>query len=187
LEIIKGDDGMKMRWLKQIPSMVLVVMLTLVVVQGLMFGPVAQSEGGGKLEGTWLMESTLVNCATGDPLPIPGNPFPSLHTYMRGGTALDSGASPPRSPGGTRTAAHGIWERTGAQTFRERFHSFSFDAEGQHVLTVEVTIERTLIQGEHAEEDEIIGVGSAKFFTLTGDPAGEGCARDTGQRVTFQE
>jgi hypothetical protein len=91
---------MKMRWLTQIPSMVLVVMLTLVVVQGLMFGPVAQSEGGGKLEGTWLMESTLVNCATGDPLPIPGNPFPSLHTYMRGGTALDSGASPPPLSGG---------------------------------------------------------------------------------------
>ena len=28
------------------------------------------------------MEATLVDCATGAPLPISGNPFPALHTYM---------------------------------------------------------------------------------------------------------
>ena len=78
-------------------------------------------------------------------------------------------SSPPSAPGGTRTSAHGIWERTGAQTFRERFHSFSFDAEGVHVSTAEVTFERTLIQGKHAELDEIIGMGTGKFFSPTGE------------------
>jgi hypothetical protein len=185
---MKGDHEMKWKWLTQIPGMTFAVMLALVVAQGLVFGLVAQAKGSSKLEGTWLMESTIVNCDTGDSLPIPGNPFPSLHTYMRDGTVLDSGASPPRSPGGTRTAAHGIWEHTGDHTFRERFYSFSFGAEGQHILTVEVTFERTLIQGEHSEDDEIIGVGSAKFFVPTSDdPPGLGCVRDTGQRVTFQE
>jgi hypothetical protein len=184
---MQGDHGMKRRRLTQIPGMALAVMLTLVVAQGLVFSSVAQAAGGGKLEGTWLMESTLLNCATGESLNIPGNPFPSLHTYMRGGTAVDSGASPPRALGGTRSAAHGIWKRTGAQTFREHFHSFSFDAEGQHVLTVEVTFERRLIQGKHAEEDEIIGVGTAKFFTPSGEPAGEGCVSDTGRRVAFED
>lgn len=85
---------MKMRLLTQIPGMTLAVMLMMAVAQGLVFGPMAQAEGGGELEGTWLMEATLVNCATGDPLPIPGNPFQALHTYMRGGTMLDTGASP---------------------------------------------------------------------------------------------
>ncbi len=86
---------MKMKLLPQIPGMTLAVMLTLTVGQALVVGPEAHAAGGGKLEGTWLMEATLVDCATGAPLPIPGNPFPALHTYMRGGTMLDSGASPP--------------------------------------------------------------------------------------------
>ena len=82
---------------------------------------------------------------------MPGNPFPALHTYMRGGTMLDSGASPPPPPPSTavtRSTAHGIWEHTGGQTFRERFRFFSFDAAGVHVSTTEVTVERSLIQGK---------------------------------------
>ena len=68
------------------------LVLALTAGQALVVGPEARAAGGGTLEGNWLMESTLVNCATGDPLPIPGNPFPAVHTYLRGGTALDIGA-----------------------------------------------------------------------------------------------
>ena len=178
---------MKLRLLTQIPGMTLAVMLMLVVAQELGGGPEARAAAGGKLEGTWLLESTLVDCATGHPLPIPGNPFPSLHTYLRGGTMLDSGASPPRVPGGTRTSAHGIWKRTGAHTFRVHAHSFGFDAEGVHVLTVEVTFERSLIQGKHAETDEIIGVGTAKIFAPTGEQVGTGCVNDRGRHDAFDE
>jgi len=178
---------MKTRLLTQLSGMTLAVLLALTVGQALVVGAEARAAGGGTLEGNWLMESTLVNCATGDPLPIPGNPFPSLHTYMRGGTVLDSGASPPSAPGGTRSSAHGIWERTGAQTFRERFHSFSFDAAGVHVSTAEVTFERSLIQGKHGEPDKSIGTGTAKFFTPTGDLVGEACIKDRGRRDAFEE
>jgi hypothetical protein len=173
-----------------IPGMTLAVLLALTVGQTLVVGPEARAAGGGKLEGTWLMEATLVNCATGDPLPIPGNPFPALHTYMRGGTMLDTGASPPPPPPSTavtRSTAHGIWERTGGQTFRERFRIFSFDAAGVHVSTTEVTVERSLIQGNNAEADEIIGAGTAKFFTPAGVLVGEGCNEDRGRRVAFEE
>ena len=155
---------MKMKLLPQIPGMTLAVMLALTVGQALVVGPEAYAAGGGKLEGTWLMEATLVDCATGAPLPIPGNPFPALHTYMRGGTMLDSGASPPRPPAVTRSTAHGIWERMGGQTFRERFRVFFFDAPGVHVSTSEVTVERSLIQGKNAETDEIIGAGTSKIY-----------------------
>jgi hypothetical protein len=37
-ELMKGDHGMKMRLLTQIPGMTLAVLLTLVVAQGLVFG-----------------------------------------------------------------------------------------------------------------------------------------------------
>ena len=178
---------MKMRLLTQIPGMTLAVMLALTVGQALVVGPEARAAGGGKLEGTWLMEATRVDCATGAPLPIPGNPFPALHTYMRGGTMLDSGAGFPRPPAVTRSTAHGIWEHTGGQTFRERFRLFGFDAAGVHVSTTEVTVERSLIQGNDAEADEIIGAGTAKVFTPAGVLVGEGCNEDRGRRVAFED
>jgi hypothetical protein len=107
-----------------IPGMTLAVLLAVTVGQTLVVGPEARAADGGTLEGTWLMEATLVDCATGAPLPIPGNPFPALHTYMRGGTMLDTGASPPRAPAVTRSTAHGIWEHTGGQTFRRPTQSY---------------------------------------------------------------
>ena len=85
---------MKTRLLTQIAGMTLVVMLTLVVAQGLVIGPKAGAEGESGLQGAWLLEAALVDCDTGDPLPIPGNPFPALHTYRRDGTMLDAGAPP---------------------------------------------------------------------------------------------
>jgi hypothetical protein len=176
--------------LTRLPSMTLAVMLTLVVAQGLVFSPEAHAAGGGKLEGTWLMEVTIVNCTTGAPLPIPGNPFPALHTYMRNGMMLRTGAPPPPAPPSTAVAlstAHGIWEHTGGQTFRERFRFFSFNAAGVHVSTSEITVERSLIQGNNAETDEIIGAGTGKFFTPTGMLVGEGCTEDRGRRVAFEE
>jgi len=53
LEIMKGDHVMKMRPLTRIPGTTLAVMLTLVVAQGLVFGPEAQAEG------EWCSEATL--------------------------------------------------------------------------------------------------------------------------------
>jgi len=38
-----------------------------------------------KLEGTWRVRITLRDCGSGDPLPFPGNPFPALVTFARGG------------------------------------------------------------------------------------------------------
>jgi hypothetical protein len=168
----------------RLPGMTLAVMLMLVGAQGLEGGPEAQAGDRGKLEGTWLIETTRVNCDTREPLLAP---FPSVHTYLRGGTVLDIGAAPPLDPVVTRSAAHGIWERTGDRTFCECFHSFSFNAAAMHVLTVEVTFTRSLLQGKHAETDEIIGIGTGKFFTPAGVLVGEGCAEDRGRRFMFEE
>jgi len=65
---------MQTRRLTPLAGMTLAVLLALTVGQALVVGPEARA-AGGTLEGNWLMESTLVNYATGDPLPIPGNPL----------------------------------------------------------------------------------------------------------------
>ena len=193
---------MKMRLRTQLSGMTLAVLLALTVGQVVVAGEAARAAGGGQLEGTWLMQGTLVNCVTGAPLPIPGNPFPAMHTYMRDGTMLDTGASPPRwetwwkaaaagplrrPPPPSTSTAHGIWERTGEQAFRERFRLFNFNAAGVHVSTTEVTVERSLIRGNNAATDEIIGVGTAKFFTPVGVLVREGCNEDSGRRFEFEE
>src|SRR5262245_12134600 len=94
----------------RLPGMTLAFMVMLVVAPGLGVGPEAQAGDRGKLEGTWLIETTRVHCDTREPLLAP---FPSVHTYLRGGTVLDIGAAPPVAPVVTRSTAHGIWERTG--------------------------------------------------------------------------
>ena len=81
---------MKMRLLTQIPGMTLAVMLTLVVAQGLVFGPEAHA-AGGRVRRHLAPRVDPRDCATGHPLPIPGNPFPSLHTYLRAGTTRAAG------------------------------------------------------------------------------------------------
>jgi hypothetical protein len=183
----KGDYEMKTRLLTQLPGMTHAVLLALTVGQALVVRLEARAGDGGKLEGTWLIEATRVDCATRVPLPGPGNPFPALHTYMRGGTMLDSGAGSPPPLAVTRSTAHGIWEHTGGQTFRVRFRFFNFNAAGVHVSTNEVTVERSLIKGNHAETDEIIGVGTAKLFDPAGNLLREGCNMDKGQRFEFEE
>ena len=55
---------MQTRRLTQLPGMTLAVMLTLVVAPGLVFGPEARAGDGRNLEGTWLIETTLVDCVT---------------------------------------------------------------------------------------------------------------------------
>ena len=178
---------MTIRWFTRLSSMTLVGLLTLTGVGVLGFRPAAQAEGGGKLEGTWLIEATRLDCATGDTLPGPGTSFPALHTYMRGGMMLDNGAGSLPPPAVTRSTAHGIWEHTGGQTFRVFFRFFNFNAAGVHVSTNEVTVERSLIQGKHAETDEIIGVGTAKLFDPAGNLLRVGCNKDKGRRVVFEE
>jgi hypothetical protein len=50
---------MKTRLFTPIPGMTLAGMLTLTGVGVLVFGPAAQAEGGGQLEGTWLNQQEV--------------------------------------------------------------------------------------------------------------------------------
>jgi len=87
--ILKGDDGMKMRWFAPLPNMTLAVMLTLVVGQGLMLAPEACAQDNKDvLEGTWLNTVKIINCNDRDVVFIT---FESMTTYMHGGTLIEGG------------------------------------------------------------------------------------------------
>ncbi len=143
---------MKMRMLTQIPSMMLAGMLTLVVTQGLVFGPEAHAGGGRGLEGTWLNKVKIVDC---DNRNIVFATFESMTTFMRGGTLLEGGA-PFFSPAVSHSAGHGLWERTSGHTFRVFFRSHFFDKDGRLVSTIEVESHPELIKGDNPETGDVI-------------------------------
>lgn len=85
---------MKTKLFRRISGVTLVGVLTLAGGTVLGFGPAAQEEGRGNLEGTWLNEVKIVTC--------PPAPFAviatlqSMHTIMRGGILLEAAAHPLR-------------------------------------------------------------------------------------------
>src|SRR6267142_2418781 len=144
---------MSTKWFTRISGMTIAVMLTLagVTVQG--FGP-TQDEGRGKLEGAWLNEVKIVTC--------PPAPFAviatlqSMTTFMRGGILSEGGGPPAPPPAVSRSAGHGIWERTGRHTFLVFFRSHSFDNLGRRVRITEVTTHPRLIQGDNPDTPDFV-------------------------------
>ena len=173
---------MRTRLFTQIPRGTLAVALALTIAQPLVLGSEAQADGGS-LVGTWVIQFTRVDCATRAPLAQNA----ALHTYTPNGTMLSSGTGNGPSPIVDHSDAHGIWEHTGAQTFREHFRFFNYDAAGVHVSTREVTIERVLVQGNNAEADQILGVGTQNLFSPAGVLLSQACREDQGQRMAFEE
>lgn len=74
-----------------------------------------QSASKDGLEGTWLVQVTLRNCATGASL----GSFSSLVTFHRGGTLSESTNSPVFAIG-QRTPGHGNWVSEGNHTYTQR-------------------------------------------------------------------
>jgi len=170
--------------------MTLAVMLALMLTHGLVFGPEAQAEGGG-IEGTWLNAVKIVSCDDSD---VVFATFESMTTNMRGGTLIEGGAPPP--PAGSRSAGHGIWERTGGNTFRAFFRIHNFDDLGRLVSIVEVTTHASLIKGDNPETPDDVepyylsGEGTNKITNINPDDGTvsnvtEGCNEATSRPILF--
>jgi hypothetical protein len=187
---------MKTRLFTRISGITLVGVLTLGGVTVLGFGSATDAEGRGQLEGTWLNEVTIVTC--------PPAPFAviatlqSMTTYMRDGILLEGGGPPAPPPAVSRSAGHGIWERTGRHTFLQFFRSHSFDNLGRRVRITEVTGHLRFIHGDNPETPDFVepyylsGDGTNKITNLNpvdGSVIGvtEGCNKVTSTPFLFRD
>ncbi|AMY09333.1 hypothetical protein LuPra_02548 [Luteitalea pratensis] len=146
----------------RISGMTLVGVLTLAGSTVLGSGATTQEEGRGTLEGTWLNQVKIVTCSPA-PFAVIAT-VQSMTTYMHGGVLIEGGGPPAPPPAASRSAGHGIWERTGGHTFLVFFRSHSFDNLGRHVRITEVTSHPTLIQGDNPDTPDFV-----EPYYLSGD------------------
>lgn len=187
---------MKTTLFTRIPGMTLAGMLTLTGVGVLGFGPAAQADDGAQLEGTWLNAVKIVTCPPAPHAVIAT--FPSMTTYMRGGILIEGGGPATPPPAVSRSAGHGIWERTSRNAFRVFFRIHSLDSLGRIVRINEVTTYPRLIKRDNPETPDVIepyylsGQGTNRITNL--NPVDgtvinviDGCNEATSRPVLFEK
>ena len=94
---------------------------------------------GRKIEGTWDMQITLTDCA-GHVI----RSFPSLVTFMSGGTVMESNAGTPQA---LKTPGEGVWRHATDQSYEFSFKFFTFNAQnvftGWTIIAGETTVDRS--------------------------------------------
>ena len=144
----------------------------------LSLGPGAAAQSGtrtseaSRLEGTWTVQVQQVDCTTGNPL---GNPFPSLLTFARGGTATETTANPMFFPA-ERGPGHGVWSRIDKHNYRAASVAF-ITLNGSLVKTQKITQAIQIVDSG----DSFTSAASVEFFDPAGNLLGSGCATAAGQ------
>jgi hypothetical protein len=173
-----------------------VLTITGIVVLGA--APAAQADDdrdGGKLEGTWINAVKIVTCAPTPRVVIAT--FPSLTTYMRGGVLIEGGGPAGPPPAVSRSASHGIWERTGGHTYRQFFRGHNLDSLGRIVRINEVSGNITIVNGDNPETLDVIEpyylsvIGTLKSTSINPVDGSvisvtEGCNEATARPVLFE-
>jgi hypothetical protein len=82
--------------------------------------PAVADEGNSRLMGTWDVQLTIRNCATGAVI----RELKELATFDSAGTTVSatSGVAP-----AAKTSGHGTWRHLSGQTYSYRFKFFTFD------------------------------------------------------------
>jgi hypothetical protein len=131
------------------------------------------------VQGVWLVQVTVRNCATGEALAPPVN---SLVTFAAGGTLRESVSGGGFAPG-QRSDGHGTWTHTGGQTYDQRFVMMINFTTGPGPgpgfeagwMKVQHTV--TMIDADHIES-----AGTNSFYRLNGEVYRTGCSTATGTR-----
>ncbi len=124
-----------------------------------------------KLEGTWDVQVTIRNCQTDAAI----RTFPSIGTFMSGGTMLDSTSGTPQA---LKTPGHGVWSHIGGRNYRFKFKSFSFDASGNFTGWTIIGHEAHLNRRADAYES----AGTAEVYAPNGNLIFTGCSTTTAKR-----
>ncbi|HWR17680.1 MAG TPA: hypothetical protein VN577_22820 [Terriglobales bacterium] len=146
----------------------------------------SQADSSNPLVGLWIVQVTLTDCATGDPLP--GAPFTSLVTFNHAGTVAESTGALGFAPG-QRSTGHGTWTHIGGRTYLQRMMALINFATppnlpstpgfnpalpigpGFFAGTSIVNHKFTLIDADHASS-----YGTNEFFKTNGESYRSGCS-----------
>lgn len=143
------------------------------------------------LVGTWTVQVTLRDCATGAPL---GPAFNSLVTFHGDGTIGETAGSRAFEPG-QRSPGHGTWTRKGGHAFgQEMIALVVFDSEPNLPGTPSFDPTKPVSPGFFAgwqtvshtvrftDVDRIASSGTNAFYKSNGELYRSGCSTATGQR-----
>lgn len=141
------------------------------------FGPVfAQAElqnynSGGNFSGTYDVAVTIRNCQNNAAI----RTFPSVTTFMQGGTLIDSTSNIPQS---RKTPGQGAWSHTGGNTYSFRFKHFNFDDSGNYTgwNIVRQTVYFDPVRNEYTSR------GTVEIFDPNGNLLLTGCSTTTAKR-----
>jgi hypothetical protein len=154
----------------KVRSIAIAMLLAMIVTAGNAAAQNTRADGGGRLEGTWDAQVRITNCVTGDVIAS----FPSIASFMKGGTSIGSTSGLPQS---VRTPEHGVWRHEGGNTYRFKFKTFSFNQNvpsGWSIIEHQVTLNSTA--------DAYTSTGTAKHFAPNGVQVGTGCSDAVGTR-----
>jgi hypothetical protein len=161
---------MKMK--KQIVRTLLMV-ATLGLVTSFAVSGCAQSRqrGGGRIEGTWEVQVSIINCQTGGVI----RSFPSLTMFMQGGTVIDSTSGMPQQ---LKTPGQGVWAHTTDNNYAFRFKNFNFDAANNYTGYTIIRHEANL----DVSGDSYTSSGTAETYAANGNLIMNGCSSTVATR-----
>lgn len=128
---------------------------------------------GFKIEGTWDVQTTMVDCTTGVPLLPPGKSFVS---YNQGGTYIEEASGVPSS---RRYPGLGVWHHVRGRTYSLAFKTFQYNADGTSNGKIVVNLEV-----EHNLDDTTTSSAVARIYNAAGDLTGSRCVNAVGTRFT---
>ena len=135
----------------------------------------AQSDGGGRLAGTWDAAVTIRVCATGAPIVS----FLSTANFNQGGTfsGITSGTAP-----ALRTSERGVWQHLDGNLYRFRFKAYLFDPAGGVAIAYQVITHDLELNQDNLN---YISAGTTRVFDMNGNQIGSGCSTTIGTRMTL--
>lgn len=160
-----------------------ILMATAAASLPLLTGPtLAHAADAPSLQGSWQIQTTLrvdsPDCTTAEIVGVGVNPFNQLYNFNAGGTLNEWGT---RAPPDTRGAGHGIWKRTGADTFAFRNTFFIFDANGLQEGMLDIRTNTRISKNGK----KFAGVSRFVQTDLSGAVLRRFCATMEGTRITF--
>src|SRR4029079_10111859 len=154
-----------------IRTLSMTVGLALLITMGTLNTSMAQHHGGGRLEGAWNTQVSVIDCQSGNVIFT----FANMPVFMAGGTMVESTTS---TAPALRTQGQGVWRHTTGNNYVFRFKSFSFNAQnvftGWMIIQSDASVDST--------GDAYTSSATIEVYNPNGVLVGTGCATTAGTR-----